>query len=500
MAATLCVVFALLASVHTCDGKLRFASYYGDHMVLQKSPERAVLWGYGLEGAQVTVSLSGLFKQQASPVTVTNGIWQVTLDPVAAGGPYNVTAKVQNDSATLTDVLFGDIWMCGGQSNMWFNMTQIFNATEELSVIAKYPYVRPFMVALKTSDIELMDLIEVEIPWSVPTASVVEEFSAVCWLFGRYMYETLKYPIGLVESCWGGTPVEVWSSSRALKQCQEVPVVHGPKENSILWNSMIHPLLNMTIKGALWYQGEANAEYNQDKYNCSFPAMIDDWRMAFHQGSGGQTAPDFPFGFVQLSTYIKSSKDDGFPNIRWHQTADFGFVPNLRMKKTFMAVALDLPDATSPYGTIHPRDKQDVAYRLTLGARAVAYEEENVPFLGPFPKEIASTQEYVNITYDQAVSVTSSKDVFEVCCSDIWAPCGPKSLWLQTPIVEWDLTTIQVSAAVCQSSKVAAVRYAWRDWPCEFKACPVYSASRILPAPPFIINRSSWKGGVWKSY
>lgn len=63
---------------------------------------------------------------------------------------------------------------------------------------------------------------------------------------------------------------------------------------------------------------------------------------------------------------------------------------------------------------IHPRDKQDVAYRLTLGARAVAYEEENVPFLGPFPKEIASTQMYVNITYDQAVSVTSSKDIFEV--------------------------------------------------------------------------------------
>lgn len=63
---------------------------------------------------------------------------------------------------------------------------------------------------------------------------------------------------------------------------------------------------------------------------------------------------------------------------------------------------------------IHPRDKQDVAYRLTLGARAVAYEEENVPFLGPFPKEIASTQMYINITYDQAVSVTSSKDIFEV--------------------------------------------------------------------------------------
>lgn len=87
---------------------------------------------------------------------------------------------------------------------------------------------------------------------------------------------------------------------------------------------MIHPLLNMTIKGALWYQGntdysdkysykyimhiknllsppgERNAKYHQDQYNCSFPAMIEDWRMAFHEGSGGQTAPDFPFGFVQV--------------------------------------------------------------------------------------------------------------------------------------------------------------------------------------------------------
>lgn len=99
------------------------------------------------------------------------------------------------------------------------------------------------------------------------------------------------------------------------------------ENNSVMWNSMIHPLLNMTIKGALWYQGtvfaqvsdvhysrihhmllwdlsalsgEANVEYHQDKYNCSFPAMIDDWRMAFHLGSGGQTAIDFPFGFVQV--------------------------------------------------------------------------------------------------------------------------------------------------------------------------------------------------------
>ncbi|XP_029027864.1 sialate O-acetylesterase [Betta splendens] len=493
MATTSRVVFALLCFLHDSAGALRFASYYGDHMVLQRSPDRAVLWGYGPEGAQVTVSLLGPSVQKTRPVSVTKGIWRVTLDPVVPGGPYNVTAAaVDGDSATLTDVLFGDVWLCGGQSNMYFETSQVFNASEELALAAAYPHVRTFMVALRQSETELTDLIKVEFPWSVPSARGVANFSAVCWLFGRYMYENLKYPVGLVESCWGGTPIESWSSPRALQQCGLEANTNSSlpeMKNSVLWNSMIHPLLNMTIKGAIWYQGEANADYHQDKYNCSFPAMISDWRMAFHQGSGGQTAKDFPFGFVQLCTYQKGSLDDGFPNIRWHQTADIGFVPNPKMHRTFMAVALDLPDETSPYGTIHPRDKQDVAHRLTLGARAVAYHEK-VSFLGPFPSQILSVQLYVNITYNQKVSVTPSKDIFEICCSELGAPCGPTSIWVPAPIMHWGPTTVQLCASMCPPTKeVAALRYAWRDWPCDFKACPIYSANRILPAPPFIINR-----------
>ncbi|XP_054469024.1 sialate O-acetylesterase [Anoplopoma fimbria] len=488
MAFILCAVCILAASLHDCEGDLRFASYYGDHMVLQKSPESAVLWGYGPEGTQVTITLSGPSKQKTSPVTVTKGIWRVTLDPVEAGGPYNVTAANQSSTATLTDVLFGDIWLCGGQSNMWLQMYKIFNASQELYLAGKYPYVRTFMASLQQSEIEQTDLIQVELPWSVPPTNTIE-FSAVCWLFGRYLYDTLQYPIGLVESCWGGTPIEVWSSPKALQQCGLQQTNSGPKEYSVLWNAMIHPLLNMTIKGAIWYQGEANTDYNQEKYSCSFPAMIDDWRMAFHQGSGGQTALDFPFGFVQLSTDEKGSQTDAFPNIRWHQTADIGYVPNLRMQRTFMAVALDLPDETSPYGTIHPRDKQDVAYRLSLGARAVAYNDNEVSFQGPFPEEIHLFPMSLNITYDQGVSVTPSKDIFEICCTEIQTPCGPESPWVPAPIVHWGPTTVQLSTILCPpTEKVAALRYAWRDWPCGFKACAIYSTSGVLPAHPFIAN------------
>ncbi|XP_078023370.1 sialate O-acetylesterase [Epinephelus lanceolatus] len=489
MAITLCVVLIFVAAIHRCEGDLRFASYYGDHMVLQKSPESAVLWGYGSDGAPVTLILSGPTKQKTSPVTVTNGIWRVTLDPVEAGGPYNVTAVTKDSNATLKDVLFGDIWLCGGQSNMWFHMSMVFNASEELTLSEKYRDVRFFMASLRTGKTEQLDLTDVEIPWSVAPTNL-EGFSAVCWLYGRYLYKTLQYPIGLVESCWGGTPVEVWSSARALQQCGLDNA--GPKNNSVLWNSMIHPLLNMTIKGAIWYQGEANTYYHEDKYTCSFPAMIDDWRMSFHKGSGGQTAKDFPFGFVQLSTDVKNSTSESFPNVRWHQTANFGYVPNERMLNTFMAVALDLPDPGSPLGPIHPRDKQDVAYRLTLGARAVAYNEKGVAFQGPFPKQILDNGTHVIVNYDQKISVNKSDQIFEICCTETPVSCGSKSHWVPAPIVWSNKTSVELSTKFCEpSQEVGALRYAWRDWPCDFKACPIYSGDKILPAPPFIFNRYS---------
>ncbi|KAG9348531.1 hypothetical protein JZ751_002267 [Albula glossodonta] len=275
---------------------------------------------------------------------------------------------------------------------------------------------------------------------------------------------------------------------------EQMPLFMVRWSNSVLWNAMIYPLLNMTIKGAIWYQGEANTVFNKDKYACTFPTMIDDWRAAFHEGSGGQTAADFPFGFVQLSTFQKISRNNGFPDIRWHQTADYGFAPNPRMKNTFMAVALDLPDEGSPWGSIHPRDKQDVAYRLTLGARAVAYGEKGVSFQGPFPTKVLLSGKTITITYPEAISVTRSKTIFEICCSKSKKSCGPDSQWVPAPIIKLGQSSIQVSTVFCEEI-ASGLRYAWRDWPCEFKACPVYSADGELPAPPFTLNLWPWNGG-----
>ncbi|KAG6926449.1 sialic acid acetylesterase [Chelydra serpentina] len=255
---------------------------------------------------------------------------------------------------------------------------------------------------------------------------------------------------------------------------------------SVLWDAMIHPLLNMSLTGVIWYQGESNAFTNTDLYNCTFPALIADWRRAFHAGSDGQTRPLFPFGFVQLSTFRRQRQDDRFPRIRWHQTADYGYAPNKRMPNTFMAVALDLCDEHSPYGSIHPRDKQNVAYRLHLGARAVAYGEKGLVFQGPYPTKVVvdGARALVNVTYGQELLLLLMHDrVFEVCCSRrAQEPCQ----WVPAPMVSASSHTVTLSSPGCRAA-VSRLRYAWADWPCEYRMCPLYN-KHLLPAPPFVID------------
>ncbi|XP_074891074.1 sialate O-acetylesterase isoform X1 [Buteo buteo] len=496
--------WVLLALAPVAAGvMLSFASYYGDHMVLQKEPAGAVVWGYGEPGAAVTVTLSrdgGLIvMKKMVQVKGPPGTWTTVLDPMDQGGPYTLTAGQGSENVTLQDIYFGDVWLCSGQSNMAMTVLQITNASQELVAAAHYPYIRVFAAAPARSDMELEDLERIDLPWSIPTAENLGHgnftyFSAVCWLLGRYLYEALRYPIGLVEAAWGGTPIEAWSSRRALQACglpedmeSVSPHLHlsGPQTPSVLWNAMIHPLLNMTLRGVAWYQGEANAFLHTDQYNCTFPALIADWRQAFHAGSAGQTEPLLPFGFVQLSTYRRQSPHDSFTWLRWHQTADLGVVPNTRMPSTFMAVAMDLCDEHSPYGSIHPRDKQNVAHRLHLGARAVAYGEKDLVFQGPYPTRavLEVTRGLLNVTYSQEL-VCRRRDTraFEVCCSSQPSPCA----WLPAPVVAVESRTVMLAVAGC-GTLVLGLRYAWAEWPCEYQSCALYN-SQGLPAPPFLLD------------
>ncbi|XP_052802563.1 sialate O-acetylesterase-like isoform X1 [Mya arenaria] len=525
-----------------------FASYYNDQMVLQGSPRKAMVWGYatnGTQGMPVLLTVAALNSTDTYKTVVTQQlIWSVAIGPYEAGGPYNVSAKLKSSVITLTDILFGDVWICSGQSNMQYPMSKVFNSTAELADTVNYPDIRVFVVNDKTSNMPLSDLSAnggillpwtkpspgkathisdlsanggILPPWSKPSAATIggkqfTQFSAVCWLYGKYLYQQLKKPLGLVETSWGGTPVEAWSSPDVLNKCglkqtnqtnqlthhyesnNTIAPLEGPQEFSVLWNAMIHPLLNMSIYGAIWYQGENNAlaGHHMDKYNCTFPGMIDDWRKKFHASS--DTDSTFPFGFVQLAGYRPDySISSGFPDIRWHQTADYGYVPNHRLRKVFMAVAMDLPDFQSPLGAIHPRDKQDVARRLVLGGLAVGYGR-NVSFQGPYPVQVHVSRElpynYTQVEIQYSMALTQLwLDGFEICCSFARpAVCETgKSWWLPTTTMQaYDRANVTESyASQCDLESLVGVRYAWKESPCPFKNCAIYGTQNHLPMPPF---------------
>jgi sialate O-acetylesterase len=475
----------------------RFANYYGDHMVLQRAPDRANVWGY-VNGC---IAVDVIFNSAIISATLTPGPaamcrWMVTLPPTDAVTPFVIIATSDLGTISLSDVLFGDVWVCSGQSNMQFTVPQVFNASEEEALADKYPNIRVFTAALKTSDTPVEELLAVEQPWSVASAKTIGGgnwtfFSATCWFYGRNIYDFVKYPIGLVDTDWGGTPVEAWSSPDALAKCGITDKVTSrgepgqpppPDQHSVLWNAMVFPFLNMTIKGAVWYQGEANAGA-PDTYNCTFPAMIDDWREKWKSAST-YMASTFPFGFVQLAAYgsdNSSSFSPGFPVIRWAQTASYGYVPNPRLHLVFMAVATDLGDPASPFGSIHPRDKQDVGARLALAGRAVAYGDSQIYYTGP----IATTATMSSGSSEVVVEYTSLSGTelqlrspygFELGCSD--------GTWMNATASQVSGNRVVVGVPSCAAgAKPAALRYCWRSNPCSFKMCPVYSGD--LPSPPF---------------
>eukprot|EP00729_Bicosta_minor_P006043 gene6043-14072_t len=312
----------------------RFANTHGDHMVLQQSPAKAQIWGFAKPGSTITVTSTASVATAAdgtagvTGVTAADGTWQVSM-PAVKGSlkPATITATSSTAGTkpiTMVDVLYGDVWFCAGQSNMQFTVASGFNASAEIAAAAAYPHVRLFTVADMANNVSQVELEAVLQPWSLASPKTVglgnwSAFSAVCWFYGKELADTLGYPIGLIDSSWGGTRDEAWMDPEARALCNatagargggggegedgaeraagaaeriisagnivgnnddvvvssnnaadngdvaKYPWSHrnvggnvGPNTASALWNSMVHPFLRTAIYGAIWYQGEAD--------------------------------------------------------------------------------------------------------------------------------------------------------------------------------------------------------------------------------------------------
>lgn len=201
-------------------------------MVLQRAPQRAIVWGYVDDvNRPITLTMNNAVYPTTSSSVLSdaaNGsIWSVTLDAQTEEGPFQVQvshpgANGTKETIVLNDVLFGDVWVCSGQSNMQFSVSGMFNASIEIANANKYPKIRLFTVRDTFSFTPLEELLDIGMNWSAASNITVGSgyTSAVCWLYGRMVSDALGgRPMGLVHTSWGGTFIELWTPPDVLAAC-----------------------------------------------------------------------------------------------------------------------------------------------------------------------------------------------------------------------------------------------------------------------------------------
>lgn len=456
---------------------------FTDGCVLQQGMPVPV-WGWADEGEKVTVELQG----QKASATTTGGKWMVKLKSLQAGGPFELKISGTN-VVTIKNVLVGEVWLCSGQSNMAWRLNQTTNAQADIAA-AKYPLIRLFTVPHNLQDAPVTD---VNAAWKECTPETAASFSAVAYFFGRALHLVRKgVPVGLINSSVGGTPSEAWTSSgvvksdahfagvrerydkalaawpenktkyeAALEQHQQAvaaakannqPVLAapqrpmGPEHQSRpagLYNGMIAPLAPYALRGALWYQGEANAGRAYE-YRAIFPAMIRDWRAAWGQG-------DFPFLFVQLAPYqltAENPRPGTWPELREAQLLTTQTVPH-----TGMAVITDVGEEKD----IHPRQKQPVGERLALTARALAYGEK-IDYSGPLYSGMKTEGNRVVLSFKHTSGGLVAKDGkltgFTIAGAD-----------RNFVTAEAEIKGDKIIVSSPQIAQPVAVRYGWLNYP-----------------------------------
>jgi sialate O-acetylesterase len=391
----------LLALLSPCTSNLkadvRLPSVLADRMVLQQQSQ-ITLWGWAYEGEKVVIETS--WGEKAEAIADAKGDWRASIrtpkaTPLEHGVPVRrewirFTVPKDENSIQIKDLLIGEVWLASGQSNMCMMLGPDYpkgrNAWygdkfwQEESARLSHPSIRVFNVEKTASPVPrddckgvLPDHVTLPVDkagltrdlmtgWQVCTSESAPYMSAVAYYFATMLQKKLNVPVGVVTSAVGGSRIQAWMSPEALRGVQghesERIKVHR-MGNSAFYNGMIAPLLPMTFRGVLWYQGESNADSPPGDYARLLSGLIADWRSGFGD-------PKLPFDIVQLANYGKPAagfEDSKVALVREAQAQVAATAPDVGM-----AVAIDLGTPN-----IHPPNKRDVADRLARIALARTY-------------------------------------------------------------------------------------------------------------------------------
>ena len=469
------------------------------HMVVQRDLPVHV-WGMAAPGEEVAVSFRG---QTRAAKANQLGRWSVYLSPGAAGGPFEMTVKGAPEASgadaaaqtiTLDDVLVGDVWVASGQSNMEFMMSQAATADQDLPQAAN-SQIRLLMVK-KKAVLYRQDDADTE-GWTASAPETAKDFSAVAWYFAREIEQREHVPVGVIDSTWGGTPVEAWTRMEALgedaslmplfaswgrmtdgepdarlreknkqrmideakAQGKPAPVFPwtpqlGSWSPGWLYNGMIAPLTPLPIRGVIWYQGESNSLLERAPlYSRIFRTLIEDWRREWGVG-------DFPFLFVQISNF-KSTPAEDWATLREQQ------LKTLELRNTGMAVTIDIGNPDN----VHPTDKVDVGLRLARAARVLSYGE-TIEDSGPIFRQATPEGTSIRAWFDHANALMARGG--ELTGVEV---AGADGTFFPAKAAIEGATIVAASPSVPEP---VYVRYGWANSP----QCNLFNGEG-LPASPF---------------
>jgi sialate O-acetylesterase len=448
---------------------------FSDNMVLQQGAT-VPIWGWADDDTLVTV----IFRNQVVSTRALYGKWRVELHDLKPGRPDTLIVSAKN-TLQFRNVVVGEVWLAGGQSNMEFPLKDSFESADDIASagnamirILKVPHTR---LDSPTNDIHAS--------WAVATPESVSNISAVAYYFARDLQAKYQVPVGIIESDWGGTPAEAWMDYNTLqynrdwhneiikeysvqetqyrrsldayenekRQAQDsnTPFTKRPPgrpwKPSELYNGMIAPLAGYGIKGVIWYQGESNAGSLERawQYHALFTGLIVDWRS--HWGEG-----DFPFLLVQLAPYMDIKKEPG-PSA-WASLREAQFDSTKLLPNVGMAVITDV----GMEHNIHPTKKKPVGDRLALAAEGIAYQEP-IEYSGPVYKGMAVEGSHIVVTFDHIggglLALDSDLTGFSIAGDD------GKFHWALARFVSPN----QVAVFSPEVENPVAVRYGWADYP-----------------------------------
>ena len=375
---------------------LSLPKFFGNNMELQQNTQAAI-WGWA--AADKTITVTGSWGQNATTTVAASGKWATTLQtPVAVAGQaptYTLTVTDGTTTKTFSNVLVGEVWMCSGQSNMMYRMDPLWSDYATEVAAANYPNIRFFLMPRTTSTTPLTDCVA---SWEACNTTNVKVFSPAAYFFGRELYNHpgVNIPIGLIQNACGQSSIQAWMKDAVIKADPAlakyvVAQPNGYQTPSNIYNAMMAPVFPFSIKGCIWYQGEANCAIDGGApfttYAKGNAAMLADWRK--------DMGNDFSFYAAQIAPYTAATS---FLSTR---TAYLREAQNAitAMPKTGVIVTTDILGTAAELAEIHPWNKRTVGQRFAYLALAKDYGQ-NVQFAGPQYVSHKIEGSKIRITFD----------------------------------------------------------------------------------------------------